>query len=90
MFDEDSPLYHSYYMKRESLKLYRELAKLAVVNSDIFECLNKEGFIDLSSINHADPYDLNAQQILREALKNLRKAESVNKILTQQVYASCA
>ncbi|CDW89957.1 UNKNOWN [Stylonychia lemnae] len=90
LFDENSPLFHSYFIKRKSLKIYLELSKIAVINTEIFECFQREGFIDLSSINFQDIYYLNTNYILRESLKNLRKAESVNKILNQQVYAACS
>jgi len=70
--------------------MYQELSKIAVVNNDVFECFQREGFIDLSSLSYTDAFYLNTNYILRESLKNLRKAESVFKILNMQIYAACS
>lgn len=90
IFDDGQNFYHHSWFTNASLELFEVIAVEAMGNDELYQALDKEGFIDISGVYMLDPqFPRERKKILREILKNLHKAKSLQKPLSQ-VYAACA
>lgn len=82
MYDYSSALWNDYVFRWRSLEIFEELAKMATVNFGIFLRLKQEGFIDLTQdVLIGYSFSFRGKDSLRNALRNLIKANSVHLIL---------